>query len=312
MRATVPRLWAACFVMVGCGGGSSDNAVAPGANGRPIPIIESPAQGSTYQAGDALLFSASATDAEDGSLPASAITWWVEFHHGDHTHPFLPTTPGRSGTLAIPVRGETADDVFYRIHLRATDSAGQTAEITRDLLPRKARVTLATQPAGLTLTLDGQPVTGPSSVTGVTGIERDLGATDQTANGRRYRFDSWSDGQPASHTIATPGSDTTYTAAFTDLGPATHQPPTVSLSAPSTGTVGVPLSLAAIAGDADGHVTQVDFFAGSTLLHSDTTSPYTCAWRVPKPGGASYALQAKAYDSNNNVGTSATVLVTAR
>ena len=91
--------------------------------------------------------------------------------------------------------------------------------MTRDILPRKAQFTLATQPAGLALTLDGQPVTGPATVTGVVGIERDLGAADQQANGRRYRFDGWSDGQPASHTIATPATATTYTATFTDLGP---------------------------------------------------------------------------------------------
>ena len=66
--------------------------------------------------------------------------------------------------------------------------------MTRDVLPRKAQVTLATQPAGLALTLDGQPVTAPTTFTGVVGIERDLGAADQQSNGRRYRFGSWSDG----------------------------------------------------------------------------------------------------------------------
>ena len=57
-------------------------------------------------------------------------------------------------------RNETSDNIWYRFHLRATDSAGLSTEVTRDVLPRKVQVTLGTQPAGLALTLDGQPVTG--------------------------------------------------------------------------------------------------------------------------------------------------------
>ena len=105
-----------------------------------------------------------------------------------HTHPFQPETTGVSGAVTIPTRNETSDNIWFRFHLRATDSAGLATEVTRDILPRKAQFTLATQPAGLALTLDGQPVTGPATFTGVVGTERDLGAVDQEANGRRYRF----------------------------------------------------------------------------------------------------------------------------
>ncbi len=92
------------------------------------------------------------------------------------------------------MRGEVSDNIFYRFHLRATDSAGATHEVTRDVLPRKAQVTLATQPTGLRLTLDGQPTTAPHAFTGVVGIERDLGAANQAFNCRNYQFSSWSPG----------------------------------------------------------------------------------------------------------------------
>ena len=35
---------------------------------------------------------APATDPEDGTLPASAFTWRVDFHHDTHTHPFIAPT----------------------------------------------------------------------------------------------------------------------------------------------------------------------------------------------------------------------------
>ena len=59
----------------------------------------------------------------------------------------------------IPTRSETSDNIWYRFHLRATDSAGLASEVARDVLPLKARFTLATLPTGLQLTgkLFGEP-----------------------------------------------------------------------------------------------------------------------------------------------------------
>jgi hypothetical protein len=65
------------------------------------------------------------------------------------------------------------------------------------------------------MTLDGQPVTGPSSTQGVVGITRTLGVVSpQTVGGVTYEFVSWSDGGAATHNINTPSSNTTYTATF--------------------------------------------------------------------------------------------------
>jgi glucose/arabinose dehydrogenase len=298
------------LVLAGCGGGSSpDELTPPPANTAPVATIVVPAAGLTFRAGDDIGYSGSATDAEDGALPGTSLTWWAELHHDTHTHPFLANTTGASGSVTIPVRGETADNIFYRFHLRATDSAGATHEVTRDLLPEKSRITLATVPAGLALTLDGQPVTSyPFSVLGVEGIERDLGAADQNLNGRRYRFTSWSDGGAASHTISTPVADTTYTATFTDIGPVNNQPPTVSLAAAATGTTGVPMQLTATAADADGSVTKVEFFEGATKLGEDLTSPYAFAWTPATTGARS--LTARATDDQGATTTSSAVVVT--
>ncbi|HEX6706590.1 MAG TPA: PQQ-dependent sugar dehydrogenase [Albitalea sp.] len=292
------RVWAPCLAVLlaaACGGGStSDDTAVGAANQPPVPLIASPAEGSTFKAGDTIAFSGSATDREDGAIAASGLAWWAMLHHDDHTHPFVPETPGASGSALIPTRGETSDNIFYRFHLRATDSRGVAVEVTRDLRPRKSQLTLATQPAGLALTLDGQPVTAPKVLTGVVGIERDLGAADQNFNGRHYRFDRWSDGMAATHTISTPAANTTYTATFTDLGPIDNHAPSVTLSGPASGTAGVPIALSAVAADSDGSVAQVQFFDGTSAIAVDATSPYAASW-TPTVAGT-HVLTAVATD----------------
>jgi glucose/arabinose dehydrogenase len=183
----------------------------------PVGQILTPAQGTTYFGGMVVKYSGSASDFEDGDLPASAFTWQVDFHHDTHLHPFIAATTGsKTGAFTIPKRGETSSNVYYRIILKVKDSAGLTRTVTRDILPRKADMTFATQPAGLKISLDGgsSRIT-PFTVTGVVGIIRSIAApTPQTLNGTSYNFQSWSDGGARSHEISTPSVDTTYTANF--------------------------------------------------------------------------------------------------
>lgn len=185
-------------------------------NQRPTATISTPIAGSLYTAGATLTYSGTATDPEDGTLPASTFTWRVDFHHADHVHPFMPATSGaKSGSITIPALGETAANVWYRIYLTVQDANGLRYETYRDVTPRTATIALTTWPAGLQLTLDEHPVTSPYSTLGVVGVIRSLGVVSpQTKAGHVYRFRRWSDGGAASHTISTPGVDTTYTAEF--------------------------------------------------------------------------------------------------
>jgi glucose/arabinose dehydrogenase len=301
----------ATSALVSCGG--SDDPTAN--NQAPVATIAAPATGATFRAGDTITFAGSGTDAEDGNLAADRLTWWAELHHGTHSHPFMPDTVGATGQVTIPTQGETADDIFYRFHLRATDSAGATNEVTRDIQPQKSQVTVTSNPTGLALTLDGQPITAPTTFTGVVGIERSLGAAAmQNLDGRRYQFLSWSDGGTATHTISTPVNDTTYTANYQDVGPVTNTPPTAALTAPannSTGTVGVAINLAATANDVDGDATVagVEFFEnGVKIGATDTTSPYGVAW-TPSTLGVR-TLTARATDDQGASTTSTGIAVT--
>ena len=186
-------------------------------NQAPTPTILTPAQGTTYAAGTAINFSGSATDPEDGTVPASRFTWQVDFHHDNHTHPHMPATSGAtSGLFTIPDVGELATNVWYRIHLTVTDSAGVSVETTRDVTPRIVTITLQTSPPGLSVMLDG-PVQTPSPVTfnSVVGMRRSIGTVSpQSRQSGSYEFRSWSDGGALTHTIVTPSVPTTFSAAF--------------------------------------------------------------------------------------------------
>jgi hypothetical protein len=90
-----------------------------------------------------------------------------------------------------------------------------------------------------------------------------------------------------------------------------NQPPSVTLSAPANAaTFSAPatIDLAAAAADSDGSIARVEFYAGSTLLGSDTAAPYTWAW-TGVPAG-SYAVTARAVDNLGAATTSAAASVT--
>ena len=176
----------------------------------PAGIIETPSSDTFYDAGDAISFSGSGNDTEDGTLPASAFHWKVDFHHNIHTHPLQEFDGIRSGSFAIPTVGETDNDVWYRIYLTVTDSSGLAHESTRDILPNQSTITLASNVTGLELVLDGQPHMTPYSSAGVVGVQRMVEApSTQIIGGQRHDFQSWSDGGERVHAIVVPKSNAT-------------------------------------------------------------------------------------------------------
>jgi glucose/arabinose dehydrogenase len=228
----------------------------------PTASITQPLAGATFSGGDTIFFAGTASDSKDGTLPASAYNWSVTFQHDTHFHPFIDSIPGvTSGSFTIPYQNvETSPNVWYRIHLVATNSSNVSTEVIRDVLPLLSNVTLATSPSGLRLTLDGIPVTAPYTFTGVQGITRTLGTTTpQTLGNQPYNFAGWSDGGTMTHDIRTPTSDTTYTATFTaattgtpvsmeaESLPVTTNGPTTTVTSDSTASGGAWIALNATA-----------------------------------------------------------------
>ncbi|HWK04780.1 MAG TPA: glycosyl hydrolase family 18 protein, partial [Puia sp.] len=90
-----------------------------------------------------------------------------------------------------------------------------------------------------------------------------------------------------------------------------NTPPTVSLTAPAANasfTAPATITLQATAADADGTVTQVQFFNGGTSLGTVTTAPYTFTWSNVAAG--TYTLTAVATDNSGATTTSSAVSIT--
>ena len=175
---------------------TSDDAVLTVADNQvPSATITSPAEGVTYKAGKTVTIAGLGTDPEDGTLPLNAYEWEVVFHHNTHTHPHVEAFTGvKKFTTTIPVDNETATDVFYRIHLRVTDSTGLVTESTRDISPQISTAKVQAQPYKFSLRLDGQPFEAPGSFDGVVGGRRILTAPlEGEVNGKAWVFDCWED-----------------------------------------------------------------------------------------------------------------------
>ncbi len=213
-----------------------------GGNNNPtisITIVK-PTAGTLYSAGDTIEYEGIATDMIEDALPESAFSWKIETVHNDeHTHPFLDAVMGKkSGSFLTGKVGETDANIKYRIYLSVKNSKGQSNEVTQDVLPNNATMEFTSNPAGLELTIDGQPKKTPFTITGVVGFQREIGApTTQTFNSKNYLFVSWSDTGKASHTVFTPKSNTTYTAEYSETSVA---PPDKCLGA--CPTTGLPIS----------------------------------------------------------------------
>lgn len=195
---------------------STEAVLSVFANTPPVATILTPNANQLYEAGTVISFSGSATDAEDGELPASAYTWYVHFHHDVHYHPSLDPVSGiKSGTFLIPDEGETSDTVWYRIYLTVTDALGTKSTVYKEIYPKKIQLTLDTEPQGLPLKLDGKAITTPYTVTSVVGLKRILEADNTLVSGNRILgFEHWSNSGTATQTLATPTSNTTYTATY--------------------------------------------------------------------------------------------------
>ncbi len=107
------------------------------------------------------------------------------------------------------------------------------------------------------------------------------------------------------------GTSRTSSAVSVTVSAAPNQLPTVSITSPIAGqsfAAPASLTMTAAASDSDGTITKVDFYVGSQLIASDTSSPYSASWTNVAAG--SYSLTAVASDNSGGTKTSAAVAVT--
>jgi len=196
--------------------------VTPFSNAPTVTIV-SPLPTLKWNADDIVHFEASATDIEDGTLPASAFSWNIDLFHEDipgagHSHPGASPQGIKSGDFTASNQGEKTPNVWYRFTVKVTDSNGLTASTFVDIKPNLVDVTVTSSPALLALEFNQKPVTAPSTkqVVANASLQTLNAPTPQYVGNIRYDFDHWNHGGAANQTFKAPATGTAaYTAVYT-------------------------------------------------------------------------------------------------
>jgi glucose/arabinose dehydrogenase len=186
-------------------------------NDSPTAFVDSPASTLTWAVGNTINFSGHATDPQQGTLPASALSWQVLLHHCSspgvcHIHYLQQFTGVASGSFIAPDHDYPS---YLELQLTATDAGGLTSVASVSLQPKTVDLTFATNPAGLQVAVGSATQVTPFTRTVIQGSTNTLSApTPQAANAAPVAFSSWSDGGAQTHVITAPATATSYTASF--------------------------------------------------------------------------------------------------
>lgn len=196
---------------------TSSNLIAIAAGAPPIATITAPADGTQFSAGDALTFTGTGVDPGVGALPASSLSWSIDFLHDDHAHP-TATGTGASITYTVPVSGhDFAGTTRYRVTLTARDADGLTGTSVVTVWPRKTVVNVSSN-AATTLTVDTITHDLPFGIDTVLGFQHQVSVPANVClSGTTRQFASWSDGGTRTHTVTATGN-LNLVAAYTDTG----------------------------------------------------------------------------------------------
>jgi glucose/arabinose dehydrogenase len=191
--------------------GTATVAITAG-NTAPSVTITSPTSTTRFSVGDQINFAATATDPDDGTLPASAFTWNLIIEHCPgtcHEHPSGTFDGVKSGSFTGPAHEFPS---YLELTVTVTDSGGLQTSQTVSIFPNVSTVTINSSTPGLSIDARGVGTT-PFNRTLITGDLMSLSATDQMVGPFPFEFDSWSDGGAAAHDI-TVTHDVTLTANY--------------------------------------------------------------------------------------------------
>jgi glucose/arabinose dehydrogenase len=197
------------------GASDTDSVAITVGNTPPTATITAPPAGTTWKVGDVINFSGSASDAQDGNLPASALKWELDLQHcpsNCHTHVLQNFAGVASGSFTAPDHEYPS---YLELKLTATDSGGLTDTKVLRLDPKTVVLTFQTTPGGLSLVVNGASSKSSFTRTVIVGSTNSISATTpQTKGPKTYTFSSWSDGGAQTHNITAPATAATFTARY--------------------------------------------------------------------------------------------------
>jgi len=135
-----------------------------------------------------------------------------------------PATPGTAYTSSCG-QGWTVTagthmlewDLNYDNAVPETNTTNDAATLLFTPAAATSGITIATNPSGRQITVDGANYTAPQAFSWTVGSSHSIAtASPQSGTaGTQYIFGLWSDGGAQTHNVTAPGSSTTYTASFT-------------------------------------------------------------------------------------------------
>jgi transcription elongation GreA/GreB family factor len=264
-------------------------------------VITSPTAGSVVNLGSPITISANASDA-DGTITV------VEYYNGTTLIGVDSISP-----YSFVWNGATAGSNTITVKAIDNNGASSSASVNFVVNTPPSAVVITAPAAGSAVNL-GSPITISANASDADGtitvVEFYNGATligvDSTSP---YSF-VWNGATAGSNTITVKAIDNNGASSSASVNVVVNTPPNaVVITAPTAGAVvnlGSPITISANASDADGTITVVEFYNGSTLLGTDNSSPYSFVWNGAAAGANTITV--KAID-NNGASTSASVNV---
>jgi len=266
----------------------------------PTVSITAPTPGQVFTAPATITINATAGDS-DGTITK------VEFYNGG-------TLLGTDSTSPYSYTWSNVASGSYTLTAKAYDNSNVTTTSSGvNVISDTAPTVSITSPTG------GTVFTAPATIT----INANAGDSDGTISKAEFYQGStligtvstspysytWSNVASGSYTLTAKAYDNNnITTTSSGVNVISDTAPTVSLTAPANNTnyiASASVALSATASDSDGTISKVEFYQGSTLIGTVSTSPYNYTWNSVAMGN--YSLTAKAYDNNNITTTSGTV-----
>jgi Bacterial Ig domain/Calcineurin-like phosphoesterase/Purple acid Phosphatase, N-terminal domain len=279
------------------------------ANVQPTVSITGPASGSSFSAPATFTITAAASDS-DGTVEKVDFYQDANLLGTDTTAPYEFTwsnaIPGSHTLTARATDNSGGATTSGAVNITVTDNPNvpPTVSITT---PSSGSTFAA--PATITITADVADVDGTIARVDFYRGSSSLGS-DTTAP---FEF-TWSNASPGSYSLTAKATDNrggTATSNAVGITVNPNQPPTVSITSPSSGATFIApatITITANAADVDGAITRVDFYRGSTLLGTDAVAPYEFTWSDVDTGN--YSLRAKATADNGVYTYSGSVTMT--
>ncbi len=249
-------------------------------NQSPVVSMTSPADGSSFIAGQGVTLSANASDT-DGSV--SKVAFYVDGNllSEDFSDPYGATWAATEGNHALTAI--------------ATDNAGATG---------------ISPAVNITVTPDGGGSCDAPQYVENGGYQEGSRVQNEGSlyECRPWPNSGWCNGAAWAYA---PGMGDHWEDAWTLVGPCDGNPgnqsPSVSITQPASGTsfqIGQLVNIEATASDGDGTVSKVEFFVDGSRIGEDLSSPYTISWTAVQ---GNHTLTATATDNLNATGNSAPI-----